>query len=290
MNKVQCLWEAKAQLGEGARYDAERDAIWWVDILGQKIFCLDLQSGEKRTWETPETVGCTYPRQNGDVLALFRHSIVKLDQATGDFETLVTFADEPAQNRFNDGMIGPDGRLWACSMDFDFQEPTGKLYHLGSDLTPVEADEGYIVANGPAFSPDGTKLYINETMKGEIFVCDLDPSSGRLSNKTLFAQLPEGDGLPDGICVDSDGGLWVAVVTGGKVRRYLPNGEIDAEIDVPSPTVTSVGFGGRENRTLFITTGTILMDDETLARHPLSGSLFCVDVPQRGLETPAFNE
>lgn len=288
MSEVQCLWEAKAQLGEGARYDPERDAIWWVDILGQKIFCLDLQSGEKRTWHTPETVGCTYPRRNGDVLALFRHSIVRLDQTTGAFETLVTFDGEPAQNRFNDGMVGPDGRLWACSMDFDFQEPTGKLYHLGDDLKPVEVDDGYIVANGPAFSPDGTKLYINETMKGDIFVCDLEPSSGLFSNKRLFAELAEGEGLPDGICVDSEGGLWVAVVTGGRVRRYLPTGEIDTEIEVPSPTVTSVGFGGPDNRTLFITTGTILMDDETLARHPLSGSLFCVDVPQQGLEMSAF--
>lgn len=288
MSEVRCLWEAKAQLGEGARYDPDRDAIWWVDILGQKIFCLDLQSGEKWIWNTPETVGCTYQRQNGDVLALFRHSIVRLDEAADTFETLVAFPDEPAQNRFNDGMVGPDGRLWACSMDFDFQEPTGKLYHLGHDLRPVEADDGYIVANGPAFSPDGTKLYINETMKGEIFVCDLDPSSGKLSGKRLFAKLAEGEGLPDGICVDSDGGLWVAVVTGGRVRRYLPNGEIDIEIDVPSPTVTSVGFGGQDNKTLFITTGTILMDEETLARHPLSGSLFCVDVPHQGLDVPAF--
>ncbi len=288
MGDVRCLWEARAELGEGVRYDADNDAVWWVDILGQKVFRLDLQSGEKRTWPAPETVGCTYQRANGDVLALLRHSIARLDQQTGAFETVISFPGEPAQNRFNDGMIGPDGRLWACSMDFDFQEPTGKLYHLGGDLEPVEVDDGYIVANGPAFSPDGSKLYINETMKGEIFVADLDPATGRLSGKRLFAQIPEGEGLPDGICVDTEGGLWVAVVTGGKVRRYLPSGEIDTEIEMPSPTVTSVGFGGRDNRTLFITTGTILMDDETLARHPLSGSLFCVDVPQQGLEMPAF--
>lgn len=288
MSEVKCLWNAGAQLGEGARYDPDNDAIWWVDILGQKIFCLDLQSGQQRIWTTPETVGCTYQCKNGDVLALLRHSIARLDQATGDFETLVTFPGEPAQNRFNDGMVGPDGRLWACSMDFDFQEPTGKLYHLDRDLKPVEVDDGYIVANGPAFSPDGSKLYINETMKSEIFVCDLDPSTGRIAKKELFAKLPEGEGLPDGICVDAEGGLWLAVVTGGRVRRYLPNGEIDIEIEVPSPTVTSVCFGGRNNKTLFITTGTILMDDETLARHPLSGSLFCLDVPQRGLDAQVF--
>jgi sugar lactone lactonase YvrE len=288
MRELKCLWEARAELGEGVRYDRERDAVWWVDILGQKIFCLDLETGNRRTWPTPETVGCTFPRQNGDVLALLRRSIARLDQETGAFETVVAFPGEPATNRFNDGTVGPDGRLWVCSMDFDFQEPTGKLYHLGSDLDPVQADDGYIVANGPAFSPDGSKLYINETMKGEIFVCDVDPSSGSLSGKRLFAKLAEGEGLPDGICVDAEGGLWLAVVTGGRVRRYRPNGEIDTEIEVPSPTVTSVGFGGRDNKTLFITTGTILMDDETLARHPLSGSLFAIEVPHAGLDTPVF--
>ena len=125
-------------------------------------------------------------------------------------------------------------------------------------------------------------------MRGEIFVCDMDAASGMPSNKRPFATLPEGQGLPDGICVDADGGLWVAVVTGGAVRRFRSDGEIDSEIKVPSPTVTSVGFGGRDNRTLFITTGTILMDDETLAAHPLSGSLFSIDVPFQGLDTSVF--
>ncbi|MEX3007874.1 SMP-30/gluconolactonase/LRE family protein [Hoeflea sp. TYP-13] len=289
MGELKCLWEAGAELGEGVRYDPDEDAVWWVDILGQKIFRLDLQTGDRRTWETPETVGCTIQRENGDVLALLRHTIARLDMQSGSFDTVVAFPQEPAANRFNDGAVSPDGRLWVCSMDFDFQEPTGMLYHLGRDLQPVVADEGYTVANGPAFSPDGSKLYVNETMKGEIFVCDCDPSTGALSGKKLFAKLEEGEGLPDGICVDADGGLWVAVVTGGRVRRYLPNGNIDMEIEVPSPTVTSVGFGGRANRTLFITTGTILMDEETLARHPLSGSLFAIEVPHEGLEMPAFS-
>ncbi len=286
--ELQCLWRADAELGEGVRYDRASHSVWWVDILGQRIFCLDLESGAKRIWPTPETVGCTFERHNGDILALLRHSIVRLDPATGEFATVVSFPQEPAGNRFNDGTVGPDGRLWACSMDFDFQEPTGRLYSLGADLLPVEADDDYIVANGPAFSPDGSRLYINETMKGEIFVCDVDTVTGLPSNKRLFAALPEGDGLPDGICVDADGGLWVAIVTGGRVRRYRPDGTIDIEIEVPSPTVTSVGFGGRDNRTLFITTGTILMDEETLAAHPLSGSLFSVEVPYQGLDMPAF--
>lgn len=283
-----CIWDAKAELGEGVRYDAVRDAVWWVDILGQKIFRIDLATGEKRIWPTPEPVGCTFPARDGGVLALFRHSIVKLDESTGTFETLLSFPDEPASNRFNDGTVGPDGCIWAGSMDFDFQQPTGSLYLVRPDLTAGRMDTGYIVANGPVISPGGWRLYANETMKGEIFCFDRNPRTNQLSNKRLFAKIAEADGLPDGLCTDDDGGVWVALVTGGRVRRYGANGDIDLEIALPSPTVTSVTLGGKGGRTLFVTTGRILMDEPTLTAHPLSGGLFSVAVPRAAAKSFAF--
>jgi xylono-1,5-lactonase len=275
MATVECLWNAQATLGEGARYDAATNHVWWVDILGQKILRLDLASGEKMTWDTPETVGCAFPDGKGGALTLLKHSLARLNVADGSFETVLTFADEPRHNRFNDGFQAADGSLWLGSMDYDCVQPTGVVYRVYPDLSIRVMDTGYICTNGPAISADRTRLYANETMKGQIFVFDMDPASGAISNKRLFAQLGEGEGLPDGIYADPAGGLWLAMAGGGRIRRYNGDGSIDREIALPSPTVTSVCAGPDAN-TLFVTTARILMDDATLAAHPLSGALFRV--------------
>jgi xylono-1,5-lactonase len=275
MATIECLWNPQATLGEGARYDAATNQVWWVDILGQKIFRLDLASGEQTTWDTPETVGCAFPDGKGGALGLFKHSLVRLNVADGRFETVLTFKDEPSLNRFNDGLQTPDGSLWLGSMDYDCVQETGVLYHVHPDLSVRVLDTGYIVVNGPAITDDRTRLYVNETMKGHIFAFDMDPASGAISNKRLFAQIAEGDGLPDGIYADPAGGLWVALVGGGRIRRYHADGTIDREIAMPSPSVTSLCAGPDAN-TMFVTTARILMDDATLAAHPLSGALFRV--------------
>jgi xylono-1,5-lactonase len=275
MQNVECLWNPEATLGEGARYDAATNQVWWVDILGQKIFRLDLVSGEKTIWDTPETVGCTFPDGKGGALALFKHSLVRLNMADGSFETVLTFADEPAHNRFNDGFKAADGSLWLGSMDYDCVQETGVLYRVHPNHKVDVMDAGYIVVNGPAISADCTRLYVNETMKGNIFAFDMDPASGAIDNKRLFAQIAESDGLPDGIYADPAGGLWLAMAGGGRIRRYNADGTIDREIAMPSPTVTSV-CAGPDTNTLFVTTARILMDDATLAAHPLSGALFRV--------------
>jgi xylono-1,5-lactonase len=275
MANVECLWDAKAILGEGARYDAPTNQLWWVDILGQKIFRLDLTSGEHKTWDTPETVGCAFPDGKGGALALFKHSLVRLNVADGSFETVLTFTGEPPHNRFNDGLQAADGSLWLGSMDYDCVQATGVLYRVHPDLSVRVMDTGYICTNGPAISADRMRLYVNETMKRQIFVFDMDPASGAISNKRLFAELAENEGLTDGIYADPAGGLWLAMAGGGRIRRYNADGSMDREIAMPSPTVTSV-CAGPDATTLFVTTGRILMDDATLAANPLSGGLFRV--------------
>jgi xylono-1,5-lactonase len=275
MSHVECLWDAKATLGEGVRYDAATNQLWWVDILGQKIFRLDLASGGRKTWDTPETVGCAFPDGKGGALALFKHSLVRLNVEDGSFEKVLTFQDEPPHNRFNDGLQMADGMMWLGSMDYDCVQATGVLYCVHPDMSVKVMDTGYICINGPAISADRTRLYVNETMKRQIFVFDMDPASGAISNKRLFAALAEDEGLTDGIYADPAGGLWLAMAGGGRIRRFHADGSVDREIAMPSPTVTSV-CAGPDATTLFVTTGRILMDDERLAEHPLSGGLFQV--------------
>jgi len=283
MTSVECIWLRESELGEGVRYDPERDAIWWVDILGRHVMCLDLASGERREWLAPTTVGTTFGAPDGRVLTLLRHSIAELDLQTGIFAPVIEFGDEPKCNRFNDGLVDPEGRIWAGSMDFDCVKPSGRLYCLEKDGTTAVKDAGYVVTNGPAISADGKRLYVNETMAGKIFCFDRNPTTNALTNKRLFALIDPSDGLPDGICTDTDGGLWVAIVTGGKIRRYRADGTIDLEIAMPVPIITSVAFGGKEMQTLYVTSGRILLTDEQLAELPASGSLFKVDVDFQGV-------
>lgn len=283
---AECIWSRESELGEGARYDPDTNSIWWVDILGQRIMNLDLVNGRKREWETPTHVGTTFANMDGSVLALLRHNLCTLDLETGTFDSIVEFRDEPATNRFNDGTVGPDGRIWLGSMDFDCERPTGALYCVEADGSVAVKDTGYTVTNGPAVSADGNRLFVNETMSRNIFCFDRDPQTNILSNKRLFAQPLEDEGLPDGLCVDTDGGLWVALVTGGKVRRYKSDGHIDFDLQMPTPIVTSVVLGGLQRQTLFVTTGRILLSDTDLADYPASGSLFQIDVDFEGPITP----
>lgn len=155
------------------------------------------------------------------MLALFRRSIVCLNLDDGSFDPIVEFDQEPENNRLNDGSVGTDGSLWIVSMDFDFQIPTGAIYRLSPNLDIERVDGNYIVVNGPALSPKGDRLYISDSMKGEILRFDVDPKTHRLLNKRILVKFEEGEGHPDGLYVDSAGGLWVAIFAGGKVRRYF---------------------------------------------------------------------
>jgi len=217
MHAPECIWDARAELGEGVRYDAATDSVWWVDILGRKVFCLELATGRRRQWDTPDVVGTTFPCSDGDVLLLLRHSLARLDQERGTCSPILDFPDEPATNRFNDGVVGPDGCIWVGSMDFDFQRPTGSLYLVRPDLSVARAAEGFTVINGPAFSPDGSVLYLCDTMSGVIYAFDRDAASNALSHKRVFLRLAEGDGLPDGICVDEE--RWALDRTGDRRPR-----------------------------------------------------------------------
>jgi len=282
MSKIECIWERPSLLGEGVRYDERRNSVWWVDILGQRIMHLRLSDGFRQEWETPTTVGTTFAGSDGEVLVLLRDCVARFDPVLGTYFPLISFESEPASNRFNDGMVGPDGTIWVGSMDYDFQQPTGMIHSISPSGNTTLRDKGYTVVNGPALSHDGKKLFINDTMNGAIFCYDRDPLTNDLHTKRLFAQIEPSDGLPDGICTDIAGGVWVALVTGGKARRYLPTGQIDFDIKLPSPIVTSVGFGGKDRSTLFVATGRILMTEADLGNYPLSGSLFRIPTDFEG--------
>jgi sugar lactone lactonase YvrE len=172
-------------------------------------------------------------------------------------------------------------------MDDGEREASGALYRLDPNLDWQRMDRGYVVSNGPAFSPDYRTLYHSDTAKGTIHAFDLS-RDGKLANKRDFVTIPEGDGYPDGMTCDAQGGLWVAHWNGWRLTRFTPAGAIDRVIEMPVAQVTSCTFGGPDLDRLYVTSAAINLDAAALERQPLAGGLFEIDVGVKGFPAGQF--
>ncbi len=291
MTVVRCIWDAGAALGEGPVWVAREQALYWVDIKGGHIHRLDPETGEKRTW-TPAQQPCSLaPAAGGKFVGAFRNGFVEV--AFEDGKLRVEAIDDPERglpnNRFNDGKVDPQGRFWAGTMDDNELDPTGVLYRLDPDLSWSRQDDGYVVTNGPAFSPDGRTLYHTDTFDGLIHAFDLAPD-GSIANKRPFIRIPADHGYPDGMTVDAEGCLWVALWGGWGLSRFDPNGEPCGRIGLPVAQVTSCAFGGPDLAQLFITTAAIGLDDAARRNQPLAGGLFICEPTVGGLPATLFGE
>jgi sugar lactone lactonase YvrE len=150
----------------------------------------------------------------------------------------------PVAMRMNDGCCDPAGRFWAGSMSYDAIAGAGSLYRTSADGTVVKVLDGLTIVNGPAFTADGSVMYVADTFAGVIYACDVDPGTGELSGRRVFAEVPPSEGSPDGMTVDDAGRLWVALWDGSAVRCYRPDGTAEATIPVPAQRPTCVCLGG----------------------------------------------
>ena len=171
--------------------------------------------------------------------------------------------------RMNEGGCDPDGRFYCGSMAYDQRPGAASLYRLDADLTVHVVLDGVTVSNGLEWSPDGSHAYYNDTATHRISVFDYDPESG-LTGRRTFTEIPDG-GRPDGLTVDSEGGVWTAISNRGAVHRYAPDGRLDEVVEVPARKVTACTFGGTQLNELFITTSREGVPD---GEDPLAGSLF----------------
>jgi len=288
MSAIECLWDAGALLGEGPVWSAAEDVVYWVDIKVPRILRYGLADGAKAVFPMPDEVGCVGLVEGGGLVAGLRNGFHFVDLERGSVEPIADPEPDRPGNRFNDGKCDAAGRFWAGTMDDSERDSTGALYRLDRDLSVTLVDAGYVVTNGPAFSPDGSLLYHNDSLAGVIYVFDCDPAGGSVANKRVFARIAKADGYPDGITVDAEGGVWCALFDGWRVVRFQPDGTEDRSIDLPTACVTSCTFGGADLRTLFVTTACLTLDVAQSAEQPLAGGLFAVDAGVAGLPTPAF--
>ena len=278
-------WEVGAQLGEGPVWVESDRALWFTDIKRQQIHRFDPESGEGRSWQAPEQVGFLVPAKSGGFIAGLQSGLHRFDPKKGKFKLLVEVEPGSPENRLNDGVVDPKGRLWFGTMDDSEKSTTGAYYcfHRGkltrTNLTSIA------ITNGPAISPDGSILYWVDTLKGTISACEIW-GDGQLGPSQLVVRVNLQDGHPDGPTVDSEGGIWVGLYGGSEVRRYSPAGEVLERVRFPVSNITKIAFGGSDLRTAFATTARHLLKEEQLARQPLAGALFAFPVGVAGIPCP----
>lgn len=283
---AECIWPVAATLGEGPAWCEASGELWFVDIKSGHFHAFHADSGQRRTFTAPEYAAFVFPCAGGGFLCGLRSGLYSFDPASGSFERVVRVdAGHPA-NRLNDGYVDAAGRLWFGTMDDEARQPTGSLYRY--DGTRLERmDDGYVITNGPAMSPDGRVLYHVDTLGQRVYAFDVS-DAGALSGKREFLAIDEPEVYPDGPTVDRDGNIWLALYGGWGVRCHAPDGRLLGKLGLPVARCTKAAFGGPGLATLYITTAAGGLSAQELAQQPLAGGLFRARVDAVGLAANVF--
>ncbi|MFF9620439.1 SMP-30/gluconolactonase/LRE family protein [Streptomyces griseosporeus] len=281
MTAYEVAVRAEATLGEGPTWDPATGRLLWIDILASRVHTYDPSSGRRTVRTTEQHVGAVKPRAGGGLVLNLRDGVGLLDPD----DSFRWLHHEPVPGRrANDAAVAPDGSLWAGTMRYDEAPGGGTLSRLTGDGSVEVVLPDVAVSNGTGWSPDGRLMYYIDSPTRRVDVFDWSPDDGRISGRRPLAQIEEGAGFPDGLTVDADGCVWVALWDGGAVRRYTPSGHLDRTITLPTPRVTACAFGGPDLTDLYITTARVGLT----APSPLSGSLLRVPGAGKGLPHPAF--
>jgi sugar lactone lactonase YvrE len=272
------IWALHAELGEGPVW--VDGALWFTDIKRHKVHRLTPSTGERRSWDCPEQVGFVLPTEDSRFIAGLQSGLHLFDPAAGRFEMLVEIEPERPDNRLNDGVVDPHGRLWFGTMDNGEKQASGAFYRFERGAVARTGIEGICITNGPAVSPDGRILYHVDTLAGTISACDI-AEDGELGPSRPFAAIDPKDGHPDGPTIDSEGCVWISLYAGWEARRYSPAGELIDRVRFPVANITKIAFGGDDLRTVYATTARQMLSAEEIAKQPEIGDLFefRVDVP-----------
>jgi xylono-1,5-lactonase len=279
------VWPLAAELGEGPVWVERDSALWFVDINKRQIHRYDPERGSRRSWDSPEPVGFLFPAEGGGFVAGLASGLHHFDEQSGAFELIAEVEPDQPQNRLNDGVVDPAGRLWFGTMDQGEKARTGAFYCFYRGTITRTGIADIAITNGPAVSPDGSILYVVDTLKGTIEAADIH-ADGTLGERRTFARIDPKDGHPDGPSIDCEGCLWIALYGGWEARRYSPAGDLIGRIRFPVSNITKIALGGKDLRTAFATTARQKLSAEAVAKQPEIGDLFEFRADAPGIPSP----
>jgi sugar lactone lactonase YvrE len=283
MLKSRLELDARATLGEGPSWDASSGQLIWVDIEGCMLHRYSPQTGEDEARQLDQMIGVAVKRHSGGYVVGLANGFHYYDPDRDSLTPVADPEEDLPDNRFNDGKCDPEGRFWAGTMALSQDEGKGSLYCLHLDGTVEKKLDSVTISNGLDWSLDERTMYYIDTPTRRVTAFDYHRDSGRIENPRTVIQIPEGMGDPDGMTLDAEGMLWIALWGGSTVGRWNPdNGDLIARIDMPVSQPTSCTFGGADLETLFITSARSGLSEEELESQPQAGGVFSCRPGVRG--------
>jgi sugar lactone lactonase YvrE len=278
------------ELNECPNWDARRGRLLWVDIPRRTVHEFDVSTGRHSAIETGHSISAFAPRAAGGWVAAVERGFVRFDESWAAEGPVTPATGQGADTRFNDGHCDPWGSFWAGTTMTDESGAAGAaLYRFGPSGEVVPVLDGIIESNGLGWSPEADTMYYVDSGAGTLDALAVDKESGLPTSRETIVRIPSREGVPDGLAVDVNGCVWVAVWDAACVCRFSPRGELLARIELPVDRPTSVAFGGPDLRDLYITTAREGLNDAQLAAQPSAGSIFFLRVPVQGLPANAFH-
>jgi sugar lactone lactonase YvrE len=288
MADVELVLAAGTELGEGPVWDDRRERLLFVDILRGDVHAFHPPTGTDRVVNVGRAVGAVALTTRGDWVLAAGRGFVRANPETGHTTAMVDVEREDANTRMNDGAVDPAGRFWAGSCSLVGEAGRGTLYRLDPDGAVHRMLSPVTTSNGIDWSPDGRTMYYVDTRTRRIDAFDFDAAAGTFANRRPFVDFAGQAGRPDGLVVDAEGAVWVALWEGGAVRRYTSDGQLDRSVTVPASLTTKCAFGGPALQDLYVTTATRGLDARARADQPLSGGLFRLRPGVAGQTTRRF--
>jgi sugar lactone lactonase YvrE len=287
-DKAHLLFDSQCSLGEGPLWHVGRQQLFFLDINEQTLFAVTAGGDVADSWLFNETVAALAVLDDDRLVLATDTGLKEFDLSSGGMNRINEIEADNPQTRTNDSRVHPSGAFWIGTMTRSEEEASiGAVYHYRAGaLTTLKS--GIRIPNATCFSPDGSIAYWTDTPTKKIMQVATDPATGLpVGEWTLFADVSEGRGYPDGAVVDSEGYLWNAKWGGSCVVRHAPDGSIDRVVEVPVSQVTCPAFGGPDLKTMFITTAAKTLSAEQLAAEKHAGSLFAIELDVAGqAETP----
>ena len=275
-------------LGESPRWDPERGLLLFVDVLAGRLYGASSEGEMLLARDTGQELGAVNRTDMGGLVLAMRDGIYLGDHDGEGTRLLAPIQVDRPDLRMNDAACDPAGRLWAGTMAFDATPEQGTLFRIDIEGSVTPVITGLGISNGLGWSPDAQLMYFVDSPTSRIDVLDYDLDTGIATNRRPFVRIDDTPGVPDGLTVDLEGGVWVAMWGGAQVRRYSPDGLVTDVVDLPVDQPTSCTFGGDAGDVLFITTARLGLTDEQLAAEPLAGSVLACRPGYRGQAAYAF--